>query len=416
MEAFPLHDCTVDSVAVPWARVGLFMPVILQHIHDFTLVDELTSTILYDVNLLNRDYIRSAITAPSALRPSNYQRSEFLGDCVLKYVTSCHLFDTYPNWPEGYLSQRRSLLVCNATLACAAIRTGLGRYIISEPVDYRHWTLPSTTSPQRSREVSSKSLADVVEAVLGAAWLEAGIEAARRCINVFLPAMPTSLQPHDLTTSSGRLSGKLEQVEALIGYKFSDPALLSQALTHPSCAQISRTDSYERLEFLGDAVLDMLVAEMLAEHIDRLSQGRMTQIKAALVNADFLGFLCFRLNSVESHRAIDAGSTDTHPTETRETYERSLADYLDFHSDIATICRDSHARYQDMQHAVQQELEHSAFHPWAKLKQLGANKMFLDMVESILGATFLDSGQELSACRFFSRRLRNHSMCCFKQP
>ncbi|KAK0840352.1 Dicer-like protein 2, partial [Friedmanniomyces endolithicus] len=292
------------------------MPVILQHIHDFTLVDELTSTILYDVNLLNRDYIRSAITAPSALRPSNYQRSEFLGDCVLKYVTSCHLFDTYPNWPEGYLSQRRSLLVCNATLACAAIRTGLGRYIISEPVDYRHWTLPSTTSPQRSREVSSKSLADVVEAVLGAAWLEAGIEAARRCINVFLPAMPTSLQPHDLTTSSGRLSGKLEQVEALIGYKFSDPALLSQALTHPSCAQISRTDSYERLEFLGDAVLDMLVAEMLAEHIDRLSQGRMTQIKAALVNADFLGFLCFRLNSVESHRAIDAGSTDTHPTET----------------------------------------------------------------------------------------------------
>ncbi|KAK0311727.1 Dicer-like protein 2 [Friedmanniomyces endolithicus] len=61
-----------------------------------------------------------------------------------------------------------------------------------------------------------------------------------------------------------------------------------------------------------------------------------------------------------------------------------------------------------MQHVVQEELEHSAFHPWAKLKQLGANKMFSDMIESILGAIYLDSGQEHSACRLFSQRLGVH--------
>ncbi len=399
-ETFALHDCAVDSVAVSWARVGLFMPDILQHIQDYTRVDGLRNDVLRDVGLLNRDYIRSAVTAPSAQRPRNYQRLEFLGDCVLKYVTSCHLFNAYPNWPEGYLSQRRSLLVCNATLACAAIRTGLGRYIICEPVDYRRWTLPSKKATQPAREVSSKSLADVLEALIGAAWLEAGIEGAGRCIGLFLPAMSTSLHAHDKTMTSGQLSGKRKQVEALIGYSFSNASLLSQALTHPSYARVSRTESYERLEFLGDAVLDMLVAELLAKHTDTLTQGRMTQIKAAIVNADILGFFCFDLRSVETHRGIDAATT-----ETEETDERSLADYLDFHPDLAAIHQDVQARYCKSQEAIKKELERGACHPWVKLKQLGINKMFSDMVESILGAIFLDSGQELRLCRSFAQRL-----------
>lgn len=391
-ETFALHDCTVDSVAVSWARVGLSMPDILLHIHDYAQVDRLQDDVLRGVSLLNRDYIRSAVTAPSAQRSTNYQRFEFLGDCVLKYVTSCHLFNTYPNWPEGYLSQRRSLLVCNATLACAAIRTGLGRYIICEPIDYRQWTLPSTTTTQHSREVSSKSLADVVEALIGAAWLEAGMEAARRRIDVFLPAMLTSVQMHDSTITRRQISGKCKQVETLIGHKFANSMLLSQALTHPSYAQVLRTESYERL--------DMLVAELQAEHVDRLTQGRMTQMKSALVNSDLLGFLCFNLRSTETHRGIN-----TVTTEIQETYERSLADYLDFHYDVAAIHRDAHARYYEFRDAVNQELEHGAYHPWTKLKQMGINKMFSDMVESVLGAIFLDSGQELRACRSFAQRL-----------
>ena len=44
-----------------------------------------------------------------------------------------------------------------------------------------------------------------------------------------------------------------------------------------------------------------------------------------------------------------------------------------------------------------------------ELKQLNANKMFSDMVESILGAIFIDCGQELSACRKFLQRLGLHS-------
>lgn len=146
----------------------LLTPNILQHIHDYTLVDRLAGGLLREINPLSHDLIRTAITTPSAQRPFNYQRLEFLGGLVLKYITSCHLFDNHPYWPKGYLSQRRAILVCNATLASAAIRTGLGPYIISERNNFRDWALPLTGSFPSAREVSSKTLIDIVEALVGA--------------------------------------------------------------------------------------------------------------------------------------------------------------------------------------------------------------------------------------------------------
>jgi len=62
------------------------------------------------------------------------------------------------------------------------------------------------------------------------------------------------------------LSKPLSEVEALIGHTFADPALLQEALTHPSALTRGRNDrapDYERLEFLGDRVLSLLIASRL---------------------------------------------------------------------------------------------------------------------------------------------------------
>jgi len=75
----------------------------------------------------------------------------------------------------------------------------------------------------------------------------------------------------------------LQQCQEIIGYRFSDPALLSQALTHSSVAP-SRQESNERLEFLGDAVLAIVVCHELYDHVDDLTEGEMTKIKSAVVS------------------------------------------------------------------------------------------------------------------------------------
>ena len=75
----------------------------------------------------------------------------------------------------------------------------------------------------------------------------------------------------------------LDKCQELIGYKFTDAQLLSQALTHASVVTC-RAESNERLEFLGDVVLSMIVCHELYNHPDRLPEGEMTKIKSSVVS------------------------------------------------------------------------------------------------------------------------------------
>lgn len=79
--------------------------------------------------------------------------------------------------------------------------------------------------------------------------------------------------------------GKLEKK---LGYQFQNPALLKTALTHSSFANEKGIPSYERLEFMGDSILGMFVAEFLYENYPKLSEGELTRTRAALVCEDAL--------------------------------------------------------------------------------------------------------------------------------
>lgn len=74
-----------------------------------------------------------------------------------------------------------------------------------------------------------------------------------------------------------------QQAQELLKYRFQDPALLAEALTHSSAAE-SRLRSNERMEFLGDAVLDLVVCEELYRRFPDYFEGEMTKLKSAVVS------------------------------------------------------------------------------------------------------------------------------------
>ena len=77
-----------------------------------------------------------------------------------------------------------------------------------------------------------------------------------------------------------------EEVEAAIGYRFKDRSLMRSALAHKSYTnelKINRFEDYERLEFLGDAVLELVVSDYLFKKFKSWSEGDMTQLRASLV-------------------------------------------------------------------------------------------------------------------------------------
>jgi len=75
----------------------------------------------------------------------------------------------------------------------------------------------------------------------------------------------------------------LEACQERIGYRFKDLSLLKAALTHASSAN-HRQDSNERMEFLGDAVLGLIVCQALYERLPNALEGDMTKIKSAVVS------------------------------------------------------------------------------------------------------------------------------------
>jgi ribonuclease-3 len=82
----------------------------------------------------------------------------------------------------------------------------------------------------------------------------------------------------------------LGALEERLGHRFRERALLRRALTHPSFAheEGAPTQHYERLEFLGDAVLDLVVSEMLMERSPEADEGLLSRARAAAVNRQAL--------------------------------------------------------------------------------------------------------------------------------
>ena len=77
----------------------------------------------------------------------------------------------------------------------------------------------------------------------------------------------------------------LSQLEKLLGYEFKDKNLLKTALTHSSYSHIHGGENYQRLEFLGDSIVDFLIAEELGKRFASADEGKLTKMRGAVVSA-----------------------------------------------------------------------------------------------------------------------------------
>lgn len=79
----------------------------------------------------------------------------------------------------------------------------------------------------------------------------------------------------------------MDSLKQILNYTFKDVSLLEEALTHPSCDDrddAGRVRNYQRLEFLGDSVLGMVISEMLLAHFPHESEGHLARRKSFLVS------------------------------------------------------------------------------------------------------------------------------------
>lgn len=133
--------------------------------NDFARLERRLGYVFRDIN-----HLRRALTHRSKGSDNN-QRLEFLGDSILSFVIANALFEQFPDEDEGKLSRLRAHLVKGETLAVLASEIELGDVLILGPGELR------TGGFRRS-----SNLADAIEAVFAAIYLDGGILSAQTCI------------------------------------------------------------------------------------------------------------------------------------------------------------------------------------------------------------------------------------------
>jgi len=107
------------------------------------------------------------------------------------------------------------------------------------------------------------------------------------------------LLPRRRETATPGGDRQLDRLQSLLSYRFKDEKLLKQSLTHTSAVdsgQANRLDSNERLEFLGDAVLNCLVTDFLYAAYSDKAEGVLSKIKSLLVSRKILGELAVEMD------------------------------------------------------------------------------------------------------------------------
>ncbi|KOM37874.1 hypothetical protein LR48_Vigan03g125600 [Vigna angularis] len=247
--------------------------------------------------------VLEAITSKRCKESFHYESLETLGDSFLKYAASQKLYQTYESDHEGLLSVRRGKMISNAALCRLGCSSGLPGFIRNEPFDPHSWIIPGDKSGSfkieeliikgkqiyisGKRKLKRKLIADVVEALIGAFLITGGEKAALLFmdwvgIKVNFNKVPYErnfdIQPEKLINVS--------HLESQLNYSFHDSTLLVEALTHGSYMLPEVPRCYQRLEFLGDSVLDYLITWHLNEKYPGMSPGQLTDMRAASVNND----------------------------------------------------------------------------------------------------------------------------------
>jgi endoribonuclease Dicer len=346
---------------------------------------------------------------------NNYERLEFLGDCFLKMATSISLYTQHATDDEQSLHVKRMLMICNQNIFNVAVKLQLYEYVrsISFSQDPRAWyprdlnlagkgkKLRHTTS----HNLAKKTIADVGEALIGASLLTQ--YDTKRC-DLAVRAVTELVCSTDHTQTSFKdyyaayqmpkyllvpaTAGQInlaKQIGDRLGYHFKHPRLLRSAFIHPSYPfSYERIPSYQRLEFLGDSLLDMACINFLFHTWPGKDPQWLTEHKMAMVSNQFLGLLCVELGFHRHLLAFNSG------------LQRQITEY---------VVEIEEARREAQQDAVRAGGKEDDFARDFWVHTTLPPKCLPDIVEAYVGAVFVDSCYSFSEVeKFFDKHIKHY--------
>ncbi|RDY03580.1 Dicer-like protein 4, partial [Mucuna pruriens] len=298
------------------------LPSIMHRLGNFLVAIELKhvlSSSFPEASEISAHRVLEALTTEKCQECFSLERLEVLGDAFLKFAVARHFFLMHDSLHEGDLTKRRSNAVNNSNLFKLAIRRNLQVYICDQTFDPSqfyalgrpfpivcsketkesiHFCLNSVEEQGRATEtrcnknhhwLHRKTIADVVEALIGAFLVDSGFKAAISFLTwIGIQVNFEASQVANICIASASyfpVSSDVDipSLESKLGHHFVHKGLLLQAFVHPSYNKHGG-GCYQRLEFLGDAVLDYLITSYLFSAYPKLKPGQLTDLRSLSVN------------------------------------------------------------------------------------------------------------------------------------
>ncbi|CAF1193375.1 unnamed protein product, partial [Adineta steineri] len=347
---------------------------------------------------ITSDLLFQAITRRSADENTDMENLEILGDCFLKLSMSLSLFHQYPMEGVGKMTSKKDKQVSNKNLYRLALKKNLENYLnVSKPIyggPEANWIPPgytiindNVTERYTTQKAKDKAIADMMEALIGAFlvstdyittikfmdWL--GLDVIPQYEqNIKTPSVLRSGLSDTMIDISSEIQNfftdhAFEEIENKIKYAFKNKGYLIAAFTHPSYVNNRLTQCYERLEYLGDAILDFLVIRcVFVDHYKHVTPKHVTDIRQDLSNN---GRLSYIFVSCDLHKKI-----------------LHLSPYLSNQITSYVESETISSKDQSLDAKLGKDID-----KWADLT---APKTFADVFEALVGAIFLDSGYSLN--------------------
>lgn len=131
----------IHRLPIIYSQFAMYISSIMHHVENALSTDHLRNGILAPIGLSGQNAVFSATCGLAAREYDDYQRLEFLGDSILKMLTSTTLMADHQTWHEGYLSRAKDHVVWNGRLAMAAQETTLDKYILTKLFTGKKWGL-----------------------------------------------------------------------------------------------------------------------------------------------------------------------------------------------------------------------------------------------------------------------------------
>jgi dsRNA-specific ribonuclease len=302
-----------------------FVPVFFHELDLALKIDYIGRLDLFESLELPREHLVLALTPRVVCSKKNMEALEFCGDAVLKFLTSLYVFFEYPDAEAGMLTSKKMEYIGNDFLLSLSQKSGMDRHLPKTGLVESIRNSCVMIKLDRESEVQrrkGKVIADMMESLIGAVFCSHGIRGAALCLERMgipspLKYLDSSENTRAYASSSTPLDELLEEklhklVEKMFPtYRFNQISLFGEAMTHGSCKMFVPFNSYERLEFLGDAVIDMIFILKHAVPVVHSGNpkipGELTQLKQASVKNSHLKKISEEMGIMENAFALKTG-------------------------------------------------------------------------------------------------------------